>query len=67
MNMTYQEEYEQYLQKLNQSSLDPERVKVMKELSAGIDYEKTENRDRPQGTIVSQPYYSDQTVIVGRK
>ena len=65
-NLT-KEDYEKYLQKLNQSSLDPERVNIMKELSGGIDYEKNENRDRPQGTIVTQPYYSDQTVIVGRK
>lgn len=36
----------------------------MKSISGDIDYEKSENRDVPEGTITTEPYYSDLMIPV---
>ena len=39
----------------------------MESISGGIDYEKQENKDVPEGAITTQPYYSDLMIPVTLK
>ena len=39
----------------------------MKALNGGLDHEKRKNKDIPEGTITTQPYYNDLIVTVAVK
>jgi hypothetical protein len=39
----------------------------MLSISGGIDYFKTQNMDIPDGTITTQPYFSDLMIAVAMK
>jgi len=56
------EEHEAILSILNQEQLD-----LMLSISGGIDYFKTQNMDIPDGTITTQPYFSDLMIAVAMK
>ena len=40
---------------------------VMRALSGGLAYEKQQNRDIPEGTVSTQPYFSDLMIPIGLK
>ena len=56
------EEHEAILSILNQEQLD-----LMLSISGGIDYFKTQNMVIPDGTITTQPYFSDLMIAVAMK
>ncbi len=56
------EEHEAFLSTLNQEQLD-----LMLSIGGGIDYIKTQNKDIPDGTITTQPYFSDLLIPVAMK
>ena len=39
----------------------------MVSISGGLSFDKTINQDIPEGTITTQPYYSDLMVLVIKK
>ena len=39
----------------------------MHSISGGFDYERTQNYDIPDGTITTQPYFSDLMIAVAMK
>ena len=40
---------------------------LMRSISGGLDYERTQNYDIPDGTITTQPYFSDLLIAVALK
>ena len=43
----------------------PEQEKLMRSLNGGLDYEKVQNKDVPDGTVSTQPYFSDLLLPIG--
>ena len=44
-----------------------EMNEVMRSLRGGLDYEKVQNRDIPEGTVSTQPYFSDLVIVIALK
>jgi ABC-type amino acid transport substrate-binding protein len=49
------------------ASLTEEQIALMEAIDGVLDYEKIQNKDIPDGTIITQPYFSDLLVAVGLK
>ena len=60
------EEHEKFVEEKRKNGTE-EHSRIMKSISEGMSYEKTEKKDQPDGTIITAPYYSDVLVLVGRK
>ncbi|MBR5336605.1 MAG: transporter substrate-binding domain-containing protein [Lachnospiraceae bacterium] len=59
------EEFEKTINERKKNSTE-EQNKVMEALNAGMDFDKRLKKDRPDGTIITQPYYSDLLIPVGK-
>ena len=60
------EEHETYVEK-RKSIASEEHSALMHAIGEGIDYIKTQNMDIPDGTITTQPYFSDLLIPVAMK
>ena len=62
------EEHIAFVEKdIEQSRISEEQHELMRSIGGGIDYEKAQNKDIPDGTIITQPYFSDLLVAVALK
>ena len=44
-----------------------EQEELMRSLNGGLDYEKVRDMDIPDGTVSTQPYFSDLMIAIGLK
>jgi polar amino acid transport system substrate-binding protein len=60
------EEFEAYVQE-NRAKSTEEEIAIMKSLSESLLTEVFRNRDKPEGTVITDPYYTDLNVLVVKK
>ena len=60
------EEHEAFRRE-EKAALSEEQYDLMRTISGGLDYEKLQNQDIPDGTITTQPYFNDLLIPVALK
>lgn len=51
----------------DEKELTTEQFELIKNIGGGIDYQKAQSKDLPEGTIMTQPYYNDLSEIIALK
>ena len=65
-NRQTEEEHAAFLAEMEKQNTQ-EQEKLMRALNGGLDYEKVQNMDLPEGTVSTQPYFSDLVSLIGLK